>query len=90
MTVETEGFEMRTVHAALGSLLALAIMTAPAGAKNISAQPAEEKAASPATPACHTLQPGPDGIWVERPCQELGEPAAPPVKPARRAETAGH
>ena len=79
---------MRTIPALFGSLLALAIMTAPALAKNISVQPTEEK---PAPPACHTLQPGPDGVWVERPCQELGAPAPVPAKPAaRRAETAGH
>jgi hypothetical protein len=71
----------------LGSLAALAIMAAPALAKHASIQPTEEK---PAPPACHTLQPGPDGVWVERPCQELGTPAPAPAKPARRAETAGH
>lgn len=76
---------MRTIPAWFGSLLVVAITATPALAHNASVPPADEK---PAPSACHTMQPGPDGTWVARPCQELGAPA--PAKPARRAETAGH
>ncbi len=78
---------MRTASLLLGSLAALAMMAAPALAKSVSFPPTEENTAPP---ACHTLQPDPDGVWVERPCQEMGGPAPAPAKPARRAETAGH
>jgi hypothetical protein len=79
---------MRTVRAFLGSLAAVALMTAPALAKSSNVQPTDEK---PASSSCHSLQQGPDGAWIEIPCQELGSPARPQPKPAgRSAETTSH
>lgn len=77
---------MRTMRLLLGSLATLAVMTAPALAKNSNVQPPEENSApSP----CHTLQRGPDGNWIEIPCQEVGAPAqAQPRPTGRSAETA--
>jgi hypothetical protein len=81
-------FQMRTFSALLGSIAALAILTTPVLAKHSQPQPAEEKSApSP----CHTMQKGPDGAWVEMPCQEVGAPAQPQPRPTgRSAESAGH
>jgi hypothetical protein len=75
---------MRTMQKLFSSLAALALMTSPVLAKNSNTQPPGEKsAASP----CHTLQRGPDGAWIEIPCQEVGAPAQ--TRPAGRgAETA--
>jgi hypothetical protein len=75
---------MRTMQKLFSSLATLALLTAPVLAKNSNAQPPDEKsAASP----CHTLQRGPDGAWIEIPCQEVGAPAQP--RPTGRgAETA--
>ena len=80
---------MRTVQAVAGIVVAaLAPMTAPALAKNSNAQQTEEK---PAPSGCHSLQPRPDGTWVEIPCQELGSPAPMQGKPeGRSAEQANH
>jgi hypothetical protein len=79
---------MRTMRAFLVSLAALALTSAPALAKNSNAPPAEEKSApSP----CHSAQQGPDGSWIERPCEEVGAPAQPQPKPQDRgAEPASH
>lgn len=67
---------MRIGLAVTGLLAALALQTAPALARNSDPRPAED----PSTPTqCHSLQPGPDGSWIEIPCQELGAPA--PRKP---------
>jgi hypothetical protein len=78
---------MRKVGAFLGSLAVLAIMTAPVLAKNSTAPQAEDKSAPS---QCHSLQAGPNGVWIEIPCQEVGSPAAPPPKPPRSAETVSH
>ena len=77
---------MRTMQKLFSSLAALALMTSPVLAKNSNTQPPDEKsAASP----CHTLQRGPDGAWIEIPCQEVGAPAqAQPRPTGRGAETA--
>jgi hypothetical protein len=88
LIVETGSFQMRTMRAFLGSLATIALMSAPVLAKNSNAPPAEEKSApSP----CHMFQQGPDGNWIERPCEEVGAPAQPQPRPTGRgAETAGH
>jgi hypothetical protein len=79
---------MRKASAFLGSLAALAIMTAPVLAKSSTAPPAEDKSAPS---QCHSLQQGPGGVWIEIPCQEVGSPApAPPRPPGRSAETVSH
>jgi len=79
---------MRKAGVFLISLAALALMSAPVLAKNSNAPPAEEKS----TPSpCHSAQQGPDGSWIERPCEEVGSPAQPqPRRQGRGAETAGH
>jgi hypothetical protein len=53
------------------------MMTAPVLARNSNAQQTDDGSAPP---RCHTLQKGPDGAWVEIPCQELGSPAQLPSK----------
>lgn len=79
---------MRKISAIVGSLAALALLTAPVLARNSDARPTDEK---PILSSCHSLQPGPDGNWIEIPCQELGSPAQPPRKPeGRSAEQTGH
>ena len=80
---------MRKVGAFIGSLAALAIMTAPVLAKSSTAAPPAEDKSAPSQ--CHSLQQGPGGVWIEIPCQEVGSPApAPPRPPGRSAETVGH
>jgi hypothetical protein len=83
------GFRMRTFSAFLGSIAALAILTAPVLAKNSHVQPPAEERSAPSP--CHTMQKGPDGAWVEMPCQEVGAPAQPQPRPTgRSAESTGH
>ena len=77
---------MRTISTFIGSLAALALLSVPVMARNSSARPAEDKTVSS---QCHSLQPGPDGSWVEIPCQELG--AAPQRRPeGGSAEQSSH
>ena len=79
---------MRTVSVILGSLTALAIVTAPVLARNSNTQQPDEKSAPS---QCHSLQRAADGAWVEIPCQEAGAPAQPQPRPTgRSAETASH
>jgi hypothetical protein len=69
-----------------GSLSALALLTAPALAKSSNVQPDETSAPSP----CHTLQRGPDGAWIEIPCQEVGAPARAQPRPAGHGAQTAH
>jgi len=79
---------MRKASAFLGSVAALALMTAPVLAKSSTAPPAEDKSAPS---QCHSLQQGPGGAWIEIPCQEVGSPApTQPKTPGRSAETVSH
>jgi hypothetical protein len=79
---------MRTVSAIIGSIAALAILTTPALARHSDTRQTEEKSAPS---HCHSLQPGPNGTWIEIPCQELGSPAQAQQKPpGRRAEQTSH
>jgi hypothetical protein len=55
-----------------GSIAALAVLTAPALAKNSHAQKIDDTSASSASPTCHAYQQAPDGSWNPMPCQELG------------------
>jgi hypothetical protein len=70
---------MRITHLIFtGSIAALAVLTAPALAKNsntpeINAPSAT--AASPAASSCHAYQRAPDGSWNPVSCQELGAPS---------------
>jgi hypothetical protein len=74
---------MRTVSAILlGSVAALAILTAPVLAKTSDAQQTDEK---PTSSPCHSYEQNPDGSWAQLPCQELGPPAQTQHKPATRS-----
>jgi hypothetical protein len=53
----------------VGSIATLAVMTAPALAKNSTAQKTDDKSTSS---SCHAYQQAADGSWTELPCQELG------------------
>jgi hypothetical protein len=71
-----------------GSIAALAILTAPALAKNAAVQRTDEPSAPP---ACHSYEQEADGSWKAVPCQELGpgQQAQPPrleMLITRRAE----
>jgi hypothetical protein len=61
-----------------GSIAALAVLTAPALARNSNTQkiddpPASTASASPnSSQACHAYQQAPDGSWIPLPCQEPG------------------
>jgi hypothetical protein len=54
-----------------GSIAALAVLTAPALAKNSNTQKIDDPSAL-ASPTCHAYQQAPDGSWIPLPCQEPG------------------
>jgi hypothetical protein len=58
-----------------GSIAALAVLTAPALAKNSNTQKIDDTSAAPASSTCHAYQQAPDGSWNPMPCQELGAPS---------------
>jgi ABC-type phosphate transport system substrate-binding protein len=65
----------------VGSMAALALLTAPALAKNSTAQKADDKS----TPSsCHAYQQAADGSWTVLPCQELGSGGQTQHKPVQR------
>jgi len=55
-----------------GSIAALAVLTAPALARNSNTHKIDDPSAAPASSSCHAYQQGPDGSWTPLPCQELG------------------
>ena len=56
-----------------GSIAALAVLTAPAQAKNSNSPEIKDtSASSPASSTCHAYQQAADGSWNPLPCQELG------------------
>jgi len=59
-----------------GSIAALAVLTAPALARNSNTQKIDDPSAlaSPnsASQGCHAYQQAPDGSWIPLPCQEPG------------------
>ena len=65
---------MRIAHLIFtGSIAALAMLTAPALAKNTSTHKIEDTtASSPASSSCQAYQQAPDGSWNSLPCQEGG------------------
>jgi hypothetical protein len=68
---------MRIAHLIFtGSIAALAVLTAPALAKNSNTQKTDDASTSAATPsassACHAYQQAPDGSWNPVTCQEVG------------------
>jgi hypothetical protein len=60
---------------------ALAVLTAPALAKNSHTQKIDE---APASPSCQAYQQAADGTWTSLPCQEMGAGTQPPHKSAAR------
>jgi hypothetical protein len=61
---------MRIAHLIFtGSIAALAVLTAPALAKNSNSQKIDDTSASS---SCHAYQQAPDGSWNPLPCQEDG------------------
>ena len=65
---------MRIAHLIFtGSVVALAVLTAPVLAKNSNTQKIDDTpASSPASSSCHAYQQAPDGSWNPLPCQESG------------------
>jgi hypothetical protein len=56
-----------------GSIAALAVLTAPALAKNSHTQKVDDtsaSSASPTSPTCRAYQQAADGTWTSLPCQE--------------------
>ncbi len=65
----------------VGSMAALALLTAPALAKNSTPQKTDDRSASS---SCHAYQQAADGSWIVLPCQELGSGGQTQHKPAQR------
>jgi hypothetical protein len=64
---------MRIAHLIFtGSIAALAVLTAPALAKNSNTQKVDDTSASSASSTCHAYQQAPHGSWTSLPCQENG------------------
>jgi hypothetical protein len=64
---------MRIAHLIFtGSIAALAVLTAPALAKNSNAQKTDDASTSATSSACHAYQQAPDGSWNPVACQEVG------------------
>ena len=82
---------MRIAHLIFtGSIAALAVLTAPAQAKNSNTPEINNtstSAASPAVSPCHAYQRAPDGSWNSVSCQELGGPA--PAQTSHRSASQG-
>jgi len=70
-----------------GSIAALAVLTAPALAKNSNTQKADDTSASSASPTCRAYQQAPDGSWTSLPCQENG--SAPQPQTQHKSATRG-
>jgi hypothetical protein len=75
---------MRTVNATLlGSIAALAILTAPVSAKTTDPKTADPQQTDQTSVSsrCVSYQQKPDGTWAALGCQEVGAPAQPQPKP---------
>jgi hypothetical protein len=72
---------MRIVPLIFGGFIALAVLTAPALAKNTHTQKIDEQ---PASRSCQAYQQAADGSWASLPCQELGAGAQAQHKSAAR------
>ena len=66
----------------VGSMAALASLTAPALAKHSDAQKTSEQATSS---PCSARQRMADGTWTQLPCQELGSPEQTPRQSVTRS-----
>ncbi len=69
----------------VGSVTALAVLTAPALAKHSGAQKTDDKQ-DQASSSCHVRQQVADGSWTEIPCQEVGSDGQTQHKSATRNE----
>jgi hypothetical protein len=71
-----------------GSVAALAVLAAPALAKNSDgkASDVQQSATTAASPPCYSYEPKPDGSWTQLPCQEIGAAKPPPRRSAARTE----
>jgi len=59
----------------VGSMAALAVLTAPVLAKDTRAQKTNDQSTSSTTsgsPPCHAYQQAADGSWTPLPCEEVG------------------
>jgi hypothetical protein len=72
---------MRIASLVFGGFTALAVLTAPALAKNSHTQKIDDQ---PASPSCQAYQQAADGTWASAPCQELGASAQAQHKSAAR------
>jgi hypothetical protein len=87
---------MRTVNATLlGSITALAILTAPVAAKTTDPKTPDPKTADPqqtdqtsVSSRCVSYQQKPDGTWAALGCQEVGAPVQPQPKPVVHSNAA--
>ena len=70
-----------------GSIAALAVLTAPALAKNSNTQKADDTSTSTASSPCHAYQQAPDGSWNPVACQEVG--AQPQAQTQHRSASQG-
>jgi hypothetical protein len=61
---------MPIARAILTASIALAVLTAPALAKNSNSAPRSDEPAAP--PPCHSYEMTADGEWKPLPCQEVG------------------
>jgi hypothetical protein len=68
---------MRIAHLIFtGSIAALAVLTAPALAKNSNTPKVDDTSTSAGSSApCHAYQQAPDGSWNPVSCQEVGAPS---------------
>ena len=76
----------------VGSMAALALLTAPVQAKDTHPQKTNEPSTSSTAPPCHAYQQAPDGSWTQLPCEEVGSPGAQTQhkSPARNATEETH
>ena len=74
-----------------GSIAALAVLMAPALAKNSHAQKIDDTSASAssASPTCHAYQQAPDGTWNQLPCQEGGGTSQAQTQTQRKSAARG-
>jgi hypothetical protein len=66
----------------VGSVATLALLAAPALAKNSTTQKPDERSASS---SCHAYQQAADGTWTELPCQEAGSAGQTQHKPPAKS-----
>ena len=72
------------------ALTALALVATPALAKNTKAPKAEVESQEATTPSCFSYQLGPDGNWVQRPCEEFGTSSSQHRAPSKNHDQEAH